>query len=334
MRGAAAFIAASACAHAATAYTCGHLNDDERALQLARFRDEVLNKTLNPHHGVLDGSSWPPGAQALSMAGQYRLDSFSALVATAVEDGVVGDVIETGVWRGGASFVVARTLELMGDLAAGRRVFLCDSFAGIPKQAVHKDANGAPRLTRQDASAHGLSILNHNSPDRVRSDAVAIGLNVSRLEFVVGFFKDSLPPLLSAEPRLRFAVVRLDGDTYWSTMEAITQLYPRLSPGGFLIVDDYMDWQSCRTAIDQYRKENNITEPIIAVPHRSGNVRGVYWRKLPTAAQALCAGCPKGTLRPAGAHLPHSASQLQPPHRLCQPIGPCTQPYTNVHVCH
>ena len=100
--------------------------------------------------------------------------------------------------------------------------------------------------------------------------------------------------------------MRLDGDTFFSTFEAIELLYPKLAPGGFLIVDDYMDWLTCRAAIDQYRSEHGITEHIIAVPHGPGEaVRGVYRRKQPAAGQALCASCPQGpgALRPAGALL-------------------------------
>ena len=301
---------------------CSHLDSEQGPLQLARFRDMLLNKTGNPHRSMIDGSQWPPNGWALSMAGQRRLDSFSALVAMAVEDGVPGHVIETGVWRGGMSFMAARTLELLGASAAGRLTYLADSFRGIPDQVTYKpaiqQANFKPKVSGQDVDSHTYEILNNNNVQRVMKDAQAVGLDMSRLRFVEGFFNDSLPALIRAEPALQFAVVRLDGDTYFSTYEAIEILYPHLSPGGFLIVDDYLDWKTCQAAIDTYRMVHSIKEPIFAVPHNSTeNVRGVYWRKSSRQDQVVsngdgarselspCAGCPQGSLRPAGALLQH-----------------------------
>lgn len=316
-----------------------------RSEYLGFFRDVVLNRLYNPHSGSNDGKTWPPGANAFSMAGQRRLDSFSALVATAIEDGVPGNVIETGVWRGGASFMAAKTMELMGVKAAGRRAYLADSFQGIPDQATYgkgrftdppstansvvEGAVPSKRMSKKaaataagswfgralslaadpitnlmnviDGGAHTLAILNNNSPERVRADAVRIGLDMSRLTFVVGFFNESIPKLVKDEPTVQFAVVRLDGDTFLSTYEAIDLLYPRLSPGGFLIVDDYLDWLTCRKAIDLYRQRHSIMEPIIAVPHATGEeTRGVYWRKQPAPGQVLCATDAPGAVRPRG----------------------------------
>lgn len=291
--------------------SCAHLHGDPRAQTLALFRDVVLNRVYNPHVGIMDGKAWPPEANALSMAGQRRLDSFSALVATAVEDGISGDLIETGVWRGGASFVAAKTLELLGERAFGRRVYLADSFRGIPRQDEYMPAGGGATLTAlsgQDRRAHTLRILNNNSADRVRQSAALLGLDSSRLEIVEGYFNNSLPQLLAATPDVQFAVVRLDGDTYKSTYETIRLLYPRLAAGGFLIVDDYLDWASCRRAVDEYRDAYNVTEEMILVPHLpSERTNGAYWRKRAESASAhsmtICAACPQGALRPVGALL-------------------------------
>ena len=310
---------------------CSHLDSEQGPLQLARFRDMLLNKTGNPHSSLIDGSGWPPNGWALSMAGQRRLDSFSALVATAVEDGVPGHVIETGVWRGGMSFMAAKTLELLGASAAGRLTYLADSFRGIPNQVTYKPAIEAftpkhIKVSGLDVHSHTYEILNNNNVQRVMKDAQAVGLDMSRLRFVEGYFNDSLPALIRAEPAIQFAVVRLDGDTYFSTYEAIEILYPHLSPDGFLIVDDYLDWKTCRAAIDTYRTVHGIKEPIVAVPHNSTEiVRGVYWRKSSRQALqvvsnggalsnlSLCASCPQGSLRPAGALLQHGKGRRMKP---------------------
>lgn len=121
---------------------------------------------------------------------------------------------------------------------------------------------------------------------------------MEKLHFVPGYFNESLPKLLAEEPNLQLSVLRLDGDAFASTLEAIELLYPRLSPGGYLIIDDFSDWKSCREAIDLYRSRHGIVEPITIIPHRPGEIaRGAYWRKQPTASQSLCIGRATGSLR-------------------------------------
>ncbi len=90
------------------------------------------------------------------------------------------------------------------------------------------------------------------------------------VRFLKGWFKDTLP---SAEAEA-YAVLRLDGDMYESTMDALNALYPKLSPGGFLIVDDYGAVPACRQAVEDYRAVHGIDEPIIEI-----DWTGAYWRK-------------------------------------------------------
>ncbi len=143
---------------------------------LGLFRDVLLNVHYNPHSASVDGSECPPRSLAMSMVGQRRLDNFAAIVAAAVEDSVPGHIIETCVWRGGASFMAAKTLELFGESVYGRRVYLADSFSGIPDQSSYLiprfgGEDDAPKAIREyvtshvetnkmDAIAHGLEILN------------------------------------------------------------------------------------------------------------------------------------------------------------------------------
>ena len=261
---------------------------------LAFFRDAVLNRLYNDFDQVMDGREWPPGANALSMAGVRRADNFAATVAQAAADGVPGHVIETGVWRGGLSFIAAKTLEVLGDRGASRRVYIADSFAGIPAapkdgrtygsqdRIAHKLGTGSLRTTT-DGVQHVTAvsdILNNNSMEWVQRDARRFRLKSSRLRFVPGYFNVSLKALVAEEPDVAFSVVRLDGDTYFSTWDAITVLYPRLSPGGFLLIDDFIGWVGCQQAIMDYRKEHKIAEPLTLIPHRFGEEHiGAYWRK-------------------------------------------------------
>lgn len=261
---------------------------------LSFFRDALLNVHYSPFKEAIDGSQWPSSQFALTMLGQRRLDNYVSSVMTVISEGIPGNIIETGVWRGGASMLAAKTVHLMGE-ASSRKVYFADSFKGIPPPP--KDG----KFSSQDSEAYKQNILNENSVGKVKEKAVSFGLNLEDLVFVEGYFNESLPALVAREPNVKFAVVRLDGDTYFSTMDAISILYPRLEKGGFLIVDDYIGWIGCKNAIDDYRRQNNIKEPLTLVPHMSGEmVLGVYWRKgVDDSNSPYCSGATGGirTLR-------------------------------------
>jgi O-methyltransferase len=165
------------------------------------------------------------------------------------------------VWRGGAAIFMRAMLAAHG--VTDRKVWLADSFAGMP----------APRVDEYPADAEmpdhsGISALSV-SVDQVKTNFARYGLLDNQVRFLVGWFKETLP----SAPIERLALVRLDGDLYESTMDSIAALYPKLSVGGYLIVDDYKSWPTCRRAIDDYRA-NSITEPIQEI-----DWTGVYWRR-------------------------------------------------------
>jgi O-methyltransferase len=177
-----------------------------------------------------------------------------------LRDGIPGDFLETGVWRGGASILVKGILSVHGDRT--RRVWLADSFRGLPPPDAEKyPADRGWRLFESPE----LAI----SRDKVEANFRAYGLFDERVCFLEGWFKDTLP----TAPIERLAVLRLDGDLYESTIQALDAMYAKLSPGGFLIVDDY-SLDPCRTAIADFRACNGIEEPIIEI-----DGMGVYWRK-------------------------------------------------------
>lgn len=93
-----------------------------------------------------------------------------------------------------------------------------------------------------------------------------------KVRFLKGWFKDTLP----TAPIERLAILRLDGDYYESTMEGLTHLYEKLSVGGFAIIDDYGEdrWTYCAKAVDQFRSERGITDPLVRVDSRC-----YFWRK-------------------------------------------------------
>lgn len=200
---------------------------------------------------------WP---DADTMVGVRRLDNVRACVEDVLARGVPGDLIETGVWRGGTTVFMRGILAAHGDTE--RRVWVADSFQGLP----------APDPGRYPLDAgdglHKVDFL-AVSEDEVRAVFSRYGLLDEQVRFVPGWFRDTLPPLA----RERFAVVRLDGDMYESTIVALESLYPALSPGGYLIVDDYA-LESTRAAVTDFRKRNDIRDPIERV-----DWTGAFWCK-------------------------------------------------------
>lgn len=200
---------------------------------------------------------------AYTMLSRARLDNIQECVDTVLRDDVPGDLIETGVWRGGASIFMRGVLAARGD--EQRRVYVADSFAGLPP--VEPRERDDPRFFPWTEG--GLAA----APRRdVEANFARFGFLDDRSVFVEGWFSDTLPALRDRT----WSVVRLDGDTYESTEDALDNLYPGLSPGGFLIVDDYgpAGFKACRESVNEYRRQHRISEPLVEIDDT-----GVYWRK-------------------------------------------------------
>jgi O-methyltransferase len=205
-----------------------------------------------------NGRDWPRFAQ--TMVGMKRLENVQRCVEQVLADGVPGDLIETGVWRGGVVIFMRALLEAYGD--AERCVYAADSFRGLPppdEEAYPADAGN------QLHTADALAI----SREEVARNFGLYGLLDGRVRFLEGWFADTLPTVADRT----WSVARLDGDMYQSTIDALTNLYPRLSVGGFLIVDDY-NFEPCRRAVHDYRTANGIDEPIEEI-----DWLGAHWRR-------------------------------------------------------
>jgi hypothetical protein len=194
----------------------------------------------------VNGKHWP--RRGLTMVGLQRLDDLQSCVESVVGDGVKGDLIEAGVWRGGASMLMRATLDTLD--AAERTVWVADSFSGFPGPA----AETSPPRGRRDLSHFDFLAV---PLDEVRANFERFGLDHG-VRFVPGLFEETMPRLRGG----RWSVIRLDGDTYDATRTTLECLYPGLSAGGYLIVDDYELLPECRRAVDEYRSEHGITEPI------------------------------------------------------------------------
>jgi O-methyltransferase len=204
------------------------------------------------------GMDWP--LHGLTMVGLRRLDDLQACVESVVRDGVAGDVIEAGSWRGGSSLLMRATLGTLGD---DRRVFVADSFQGFPD--AQGDLSKGYDLSLDLAGCDFLAV----PLEEVRETFSRFGLERG-VSFVPGFFQDTLPGLTGR----RWSIVRLDGDTYEAVWTGMTCLYDGLSAGGYLIVDDYLSLSQCREAVDEFRRQHGISEPIEQVDWSC-----VRWRK-------------------------------------------------------
>jgi O-methyltransferase len=205
------------------------------------------------------GVDWP--AHAETMVGLRRLDNVEHCVRAAIADDVPGDLVEAGVWRGGTSIFMRAVLAAYDD--PDRRVWVADSFQGLPKP----NADAFPADAGLDYTIHPELAV---GLEQVRANFAKYGLLDERVRFLPGWFKDTLP----SAPIERLAVMRLDGDLYESTIDALEALYPRLSVGGYCIIDDYGALEACRRAVDDYRAANAITERIHPV-----DWTGAYWRR-------------------------------------------------------
>jgi hypothetical protein len=209
-----------------------------------------------------EGSDWP--SEAETMAGLLRLDNVQQCVVDVLRQRVPGDLVETGVWRGGITILMRAILKVYGDTE--RTVWAADSFAGLPVP----DEEKYPADARHDFStAAGYNVLAVSAED-VQANFTRYGLLDDRVRFLVGWFRDTLP----TAPVERIAVLRLDGDLYESTMDALNALYPKVSPGGYVIVDDYYAWEPCRKGVDDYRETHDISEPIQRI-----DWTGAYWQR-------------------------------------------------------
>lgn len=200
-----------------------------------------------------------PRGIAQTMIGIWRLDNIRDCVETCLNENIPGDLVETGVWRGGATIYMKAILEANNS---NRCVYVCDSFEGLPKPEMKQDS-GDKHYKFKDL-AIPISVVKDNFRKYNLLD--------ERVIFLKGWFKDTLHKIDGP-----IAVLRLDGDMYASTLDSLVNLYPKLSPGGFLILDDYADIPGVFNAVNDYRNSNGITCKIIKI---TGENHGhVYWRK-------------------------------------------------------
>lgn len=179
--------------------------------------------------------------------GHARLSALISAVRNVCDAGVEGDIVECGVWRGGSMMAAAMTLQELGQ---SRVLHLFDTFDGMPPPGAEDvDLRGvhAASIMAREQKETG-EVFSWSPLDDVCKNMAATGYPQELVRFVKGMVEDTIP----SEAPETIAILRLDTDWYASTKHELEHLYPRLSVGGVLIIDDYGHWGGARKAVDEY----------------------------------------------------------------------------------
>lgn len=226
---------------------------------LASKRLSIVYNKENSVHKRLNGHDWPEFAA--TMVGLKRLDNLQYCIEDIFKNDIKGDFIEAGVWRGGVGIFMNALLRV--NDVANRLVWMADSFAGLPSP----DDNKYPADAGLDL--HEVKFLSV-SIEQVKENFKKYDLLNNKVRFLKGWFKDTLPKL----PAKKLALIRCDGDLYESTMDILVNLYPKLSFGGYIIIDDW-SMTACRKSVNDFRKQKKIKDKIMKIDGSS-----VFWQRL------------------------------------------------------
>jgi O-methyltransferase len=190
-----------------------------------------------------------------TMTSVERMYALHRATGYVVRAGVPGAIVECGVWRGGSSMMAALTLMSKGDTS--RELWLYDTFEGMPEPTESDIAAPTGASARRDWESAQRGDHNawcYASVDEVRANMGETRYPQERLHFIKGKVEDTIPGDIPEE----IAILRLDTDWYESTRHELEYLFPRLVPGGVLILDDYGYWAGARKAVDEYFAEHGI----------------------------------------------------------------------------
>lgn len=218
---------------------------------LARWGWELTHRASRDEAAIADLSADDRAVvrrvQPFTMTSLERRAALLQAVDHVVRQGIAGDIVECGVWRGGSMMAAALGLMARGDTA--RHLYLYDTFEGMsaPTEAdrSHTGESAEAQLAR---TARGTGVWCEAGLDDVRANLQATGYPPAQVHFVKGRVEDTVPATVPE----RIALLRLDTDWYESTRHELLHLYPRLQPGGILLVDDYGHWQGARQAVDEF----------------------------------------------------------------------------------
>ena len=217
--------------------------------------DDILSAEID--YQRMEGLDWP--TDALTMIGMKRMNNLHEMLDYVRINDIEGDLIETGVWKGGATIF----MKLYCDIyEMNKKIFVCDSFEGLPKPSgKFPQDNGDIHYIHKELSISLETVKNNFESMRCLDENVI---------FIKGFFCDTLPNNKDIE---KISLLRMDGDMYESTHDVFYSCYHKLSNKGVCIIDDYC-LNGAKTCNHDFRASQNINDEIKIIDRC-----GVYWIK-------------------------------------------------------
>lgn len=227
-------------------------------LYLSLLKKVLTDQIHDDSPSRVDGTDWPKNG--FTMIGNKRLNNIHDSVNYILDEGIDGDFLEAGVWKGGACILMRAILKASGVL--DRTVWLADSFQGLPppKPEYPEDNND----THFEFEELAVPL------EQVKNNFKLFDLLDDQVKFIPGWFHETLYDA----PVENIAILRLDGDMYESTYVTLDAMYHKVSKGGIVIVDDYGYIDSCRNAVHDFLNKNSLNPEIKKI-----DWTGVYWKK-------------------------------------------------------
>jgi O-methyltransferase len=220
--------------------------------------DVILENIIHVPTQRIEGSDQPE--HAFTMIGVKRLDNLHKMLDFVRKNNIKGDLIETGVWKGGATIFMKLYSDLYG---LNKKIFVCDSFEGLPPPSgLYPSDNGDQHYTYKNLCV---------SLETVKNNFEYFDCLDENVIFIKGFFKDTLN---NNEQIGEISLLRMDGDMYESTHDSLINLYDKVSDSGVIIVDDYC-LNGCYDCINDFIKNNSEKNINLHKIDRCG----VYWIK-------------------------------------------------------
>jgi O-methyltransferase len=197
-----------------------------------------------------------------TMTGPERISTLCHGIRYIAKRKIPGDIVECGVWRGGSMMAVA--LSLLAEQDLSRTLYLFDTFRGMPPPSgIDRDWRGEMASSLLEKADRSDLIWACASIEEVRANLGATDYPSEQVRLIEGRVEDTIPRRAPEQ----ISILRLDTDWYESTKHELIHLYPRLSIGGILIIDDYGAWEGARKAVDEYIDENELALFLHRIDH-------------------------------------------------------------------
>jgi hypothetical protein len=190
-----------------------------------------------------------------TMTSPERIYSLIEAINYVENNKIDGDIVECGIWKGGSMMAVAQVLKMHHNLS--RELYLYDTFDGMSEPTEHDTTyfgKDATDLLSENQDKQINPVWAYSTLEGVQERMKATGYPDNKIHYVKGKVEETIPASIPS----KIAVLRLDTDWYESTHHELIHLFPLLTVGGVLILDDYGYWQGARKAVDDYFKEYNV----------------------------------------------------------------------------